>query len=202
MTPDASLQADHKHCEAQHVSASPAASCLADSSLASPHAGCSGADPTKMIEDLAKRRKVRTLGVSMGQGQEVIARKLLAQATVEGQWVLLQNTHLGLGFLSEVSPVSGLRSGFGDEGPGHVFGAGGELGAAAFSREAQTHPPQPLIQTMKRCMHAKPGLPGCEAAAPLHACRGLELHSRETAGRREQHNTAEALNNAQQQPTC
>ena len=61
-----------------------------------------GADPTKLIEDLAKRNKVRTLGVSMGQGQEVIARKLLAQATVEGQWVLLQNTHLGLGFLSEV----------------------------------------------------------------------------------------------------
>lgn len=65
---------------------------------------CAGADPTKLIEDLAKRNKVRTLGVSMGQGQEVIARKLLAQATVEGQWVLLQNTHLGLSFLSEVSP--------------------------------------------------------------------------------------------------
>lgn len=69
-----------------------------------------GADPTKLIEDLAKRSKVKTLGVSMGQGQEVIARKLLAQATVEGQWVLLQNTHLGLGFLSEVHILCCLSS--------------------------------------------------------------------------------------------
>lgn len=61
-----------------------------------------GSDPTKLIEDLAKRKKVKTLGVSMGQGQEVIARKLLATAAAEGQWVLLQNTHLGLGYLSEV----------------------------------------------------------------------------------------------------
>jgi dynein heavy chain len=26
-----------------------------------------GADPTKLIEDLAKRKKIKTLGVSMGQ---------------------------------------------------------------------------------------------------------------------------------------
>ncbi len=39
----------------------------------------------------------------MGQGQEIIARKYMASATVEGQWVLLQNTHLGLGYLTEVS---------------------------------------------------------------------------------------------------
>ena len=38
----------------------------------------------------------------MGQGQEIIARKYMASATVEGQWVLLQNTHLGLGYLTEV----------------------------------------------------------------------------------------------------
>lgn len=38
----------------------------------------------------------------MGQGQEVIARKYMATASVEGQWVLLQNTHLGLGYLTEV----------------------------------------------------------------------------------------------------
>ena len=38
----------------------------------------------------------------MGQGQEIIARRLLATATAEGQWLLLQNTHLGLGYLAEV----------------------------------------------------------------------------------------------------
>lgn len=36
------------------------------------------------------------------QGQEVIARKYMAAASLEGQWVLLQNTHLGLAYLSEV----------------------------------------------------------------------------------------------------
>lgn len=61
-----------------------------------------GADPTKLIEDLAKRKKIKTLGVSMGQGQEVIARKHMASASLEGHWVLLQNTHLGLGYLMEV----------------------------------------------------------------------------------------------------
>lgn len=54
------------------------------------------------VQDLAKKKKIKTLGVSMGQGQEIIARKYMASATVEGQWVLLQNTHLGLGYLTEV----------------------------------------------------------------------------------------------------
>ena len=61
-----------------------------------------GSDPTKLIEDLAKRKKVKTLGVSMGQGQEIIARNYLAAATTDGRWLLLQNTHLGLAYLSEV----------------------------------------------------------------------------------------------------
>jgi dynein heavy chain len=61
-----------------------------------------GSDPTRLIEELAKRRRVKTLGVSMGQGQEVIARKYVAAAAAEGQWVLLQNAHLGLGYLNEV----------------------------------------------------------------------------------------------------
>ena len=42
----------------------------------------------------------------MGQGQEIIARNYLAAATTDGQWLLLQNTHLGLAYLSEVSTSS------------------------------------------------------------------------------------------------
>ena len=61
-----------------------------------------GADPTKLIEELAKRKKIATLGVSMGQGQEIIARKLMSTATQNGQWVLLQNTHLGLAYMAEI----------------------------------------------------------------------------------------------------
>jgi len=61
-----------------------------------------GADPTKLIEDLAKKKKMKVLGVSMGQGQEIIARKYMASAVQEGQWVLLQNTHLGLAYLTEL----------------------------------------------------------------------------------------------------
>ena len=38
----------------------------------------------------------------MGQGQEIIARKYMSSAVQEGQWVLLQNTHLGLAYLTEL----------------------------------------------------------------------------------------------------
>ena len=60
-----------------------------------------GADPLKLIEDLAKRKKIKALVVSMGQGQEIIARRYMATAAADGQWVLLQNTHLSLAYLSE-----------------------------------------------------------------------------------------------------
>lgn len=43
-----------------------------------------GSDPTKAIEDLAKTKKVNVLGVSMGQGQEIIARKYLTKAMQSG----------------------------------------------------------------------------------------------------------------------
>jgi len=60
-----------------------------------------GSDPTGKISDLARKRKKNVLSISMGQGQEPAARKLLEQGITEGIWVLLQNCHLGLSFMSE-----------------------------------------------------------------------------------------------------
>ncbi|XP_034553818.1 dynein heavy chain 5, axonemal isoform X3 [Notolabrus celidotus] len=61
-----------------------------------------GSDPTDSIIALGKRLKIETRYVSMGQGQEVPARKLLQQTMANGGWVLLQNCHLGLDFMDEL----------------------------------------------------------------------------------------------------
>tara|TARA_B100000513_G_scaffold31241_1_gene12052 strand:- start:530 stop:3322 length:2793 start_codon:yes stop_codon:yes gene_type:complete len=61
-----------------------------------------GSDPTGSIQDLAKKRKKCVVSISLGQGQEPAARRLLAMATAAGDWLLLQNCHLGLGFMHEL----------------------------------------------------------------------------------------------------
>eukprot|EP00108_Taenia_solium_P009032 TsM_000496300 transcript=TsM_000496300 gene=TsM_000496300 len=61
-----------------------------------------GSDPTENIERLAKRRGLACGAVSMGQGQEVHARRLITGSMAEGKWVLLQNCHLGLNFMDEL----------------------------------------------------------------------------------------------------
>ncbi|XP_033641432.1 dynein heavy chain 8, axonemal-like [Asterias rubens] len=61
-----------------------------------------GSDPTNQIEGLGKKLKVECRAISMGQGQEVHARRLVAQSMASGGWVLLQNCHLGLDFLDEL----------------------------------------------------------------------------------------------------
>nr|XP_023019976.1 dynein heavy chain 8, axonemal [Leptinotarsa decemlineata] len=61
-----------------------------------------GSDPTPYIEQLAKRLELKSKSISMGQGQEVHARKLMTGAMTEGYWALLQNCHLSLDYMNEV----------------------------------------------------------------------------------------------------
>ncbi|KAG7190763.1 hypothetical protein KM043_006835 [Ampulex compressa] len=61
-----------------------------------------GSDPTPSIELLAKKMEILCRSISMGQGQEVHARKLLNSAKTEGYWALCQNCHLGLDYMAEL----------------------------------------------------------------------------------------------------
>uniref|UniRef100_UPI0037E892BB dynein axonemal heavy chain 8-like n=1 Tax=Semicossyphus pulcher TaxID=241346 RepID=UPI0037E892BB len=61
-----------------------------------------GSDPTEQIEALAKKLNLECSAISMGQGQEVHARKLVQTSMTQGGWVLLQNCHLGLEFMDEL----------------------------------------------------------------------------------------------------
>lgn len=61
-----------------------------------------GADPTLKIHDLSRKMKIKCLNVSMGQGQEIIARKYLSTAEQRGEWVCIQNAHLAGSYLKEL----------------------------------------------------------------------------------------------------
>ncbi|XP_037394017.1 dynein heavy chain 8, axonemal [Pygocentrus nattereri] len=75
-----------------------------------------GSDPTNQIEALAKKLKLECKAISMGQGQEVHARRLVQMSIAQGGWVLLQNCHLGLEFMGElletVSTVETMHDSF------------------------------------------------------------------------------------------
>ncbi|XP_052062310.1 dynein axonemal heavy chain 5-like isoform X2 [Mytilus californianus] len=61
-----------------------------------------GSDPTNNIEALAKKHKLDYHYISMGQGQEVHARRLMQQMIANGGWLLLQNCHLSLDYIYEI----------------------------------------------------------------------------------------------------
>lgn len=71
----------------------------------------SGADPTNMIAELAKKNKVKCLSVSMGQGQETFAWKCVKEAKQSGDWVCIQNAHLSIDYLKSLEEY--LRGGNG-----------------------------------------------------------------------------------------
>ncbi|KAL8616403.1 Dynein heavy chain 5, axonemal [Nucella lapillus] len=61
-----------------------------------------GSDPTTSIESLAKKFHLECRAISMGQGQEIHARRIMANCFAEGEWMLLQNCHLSLDYVVEV----------------------------------------------------------------------------------------------------
>nr|XP_039256499.1 dynein heavy chain 5, axonemal-like [Styela clava] len=61
-----------------------------------------GSDPTENIERLARAKGIPCRALSMGQGQEVHARRIVTQSFQDGGWVLLQNCHLGLDYMDEL----------------------------------------------------------------------------------------------------
>lgn len=61
-----------------------------------------GSDPTPNIRGLAKKSEILCEAISMGQGQEIHARKLLQLCLETGGWILLQNCHLGLSYMQEL----------------------------------------------------------------------------------------------------
>ena len=61
-----------------------------------------GSDPTNQIMEFGKKKGIECRAISMGQGQEIHARRLISMSMQNGGWVLLQNCHLGLGFMDEM----------------------------------------------------------------------------------------------------
>ena len=64
-----------------------------------------GADPTDVIEQLARRKRKTVDCVSMGEGQDVVALRAINVATANGSWVMLQNCHLGLDFIDSLEDI-------------------------------------------------------------------------------------------------
>nr|CAH8868556.1 unnamed protein product [Trichobilharzia regenti] len=61
-----------------------------------------GSDPTPQIELLAKKYRVDCKTISMGQGQEIHARRLVNNLLQSGGWIMLQNCHLSLSYVGEL----------------------------------------------------------------------------------------------------
>lgn len=61
-----------------------------------------GVDPTSKINEISRKLKTLCHNVSMGQGQEPIARECIKIAKQRGEWVCIQNAHLAESYLKEL----------------------------------------------------------------------------------------------------
>lgn len=61
-----------------------------------------GADPQPMIKRFTNEMGIKLIAVSLGKGQGERAEKIIREASTEGKWVLLQNCHLAVSWLSRL----------------------------------------------------------------------------------------------------
>lgn len=64
-----------------------------------------GSDPTGTIDELARKKRIPTSKVSMGEEQEKIAKTHIDDAMRDGFWVILNNCHLSLEFMAEMEEI-------------------------------------------------------------------------------------------------
>ena len=65
-----------------------------------------GADPTASLYTFASKQGIALEGISLGQGQGVIAEALIQKATAAGSWVVLQNCHLATSWMTTLEKIS------------------------------------------------------------------------------------------------
>ncbi|XXQ31513.1 AAA+ ATPase domain-containing protein [Plasmodiophora brassicae] len=64
-----------------------------------------GVDPSAMLRDLAASSGTTVEEISLGQGQEAPARRLLAQGLKTGFWVFFANCHLSISWMPELEAL-------------------------------------------------------------------------------------------------
>jgi len=120
-----------------------------------------GSDPVKEVEKAAKKRGIEPgksfWNISLGQGQDEIAKRRIEEGNKEGHWVMLQNIHLMPRWLIELEKI--LDSFGGEAGSGNANfrlflssepSVGVPIGILDRSIKLTNEPPTGLKNNMKR----------------------------------------------------
>ena len=64
-------------------------------------------DPTKMFNAFAEEMDMgkKTKGISLGQGQDVVAEQMIKDGIEKGTWVYLQNCHLYVSWMTKLEQI-------------------------------------------------------------------------------------------------
>ena len=81
--------------------------CFADSTCVTPlvFVLSPGSDPMSSLLKYAEGRQVKMESLSLGQGQGAKAEALIAKAAADGSWVVLQNCHLAVSWMTTLERI-------------------------------------------------------------------------------------------------